>query len=309
MSNRYQAWKPVVDLIQKIHEESASRSPLRSFDFFAYSYQSGIFHQPSITREFERLRALTSNPRYDFIVLIGHSQGGILAKLFVLDELIVHQRGRDLKIELVLTLDTPHYGPQPWIYPIVAIGALWSLIPFASRFPLLRQNSEMGWLSKNLRFLRNNWNDTHIAAEPCPPQPSHRHIRSFTLSGSRIPFPLVKCVVSDRSAHGFPIDRPIFNRKRKPSWSLGHGIESLRIYRHQIEEILLNSDSVAIRSVENKTDSELTTLIQAALEPGQQHEALYWLRRFREGFCARPLRGLDPAGTVQKFIALRRPHP
>lgn len=107
MSGRYGAWESAIDLIQALHRDGARTTRFSSYDFYAFGYPSGYLLQPPIRDSFQRLRDFIADPRYDSVVLIGHSQGGVLVKLFVIEELL-NGRGRDMKVDLVFTLDSPH---------------------------------------------------------------------------------------------------------------------------------------------------------------------------------------------------------
>jgi pimeloyl-ACP methyl ester carboxylesterase len=308
MSNRYLAWETVIDLIQSIHGEGSAT--LRSYDYYAFGYKSGYFYQPSIDESFARLQELIDRPRYDSVVLVGHSQGGVLAKLFILDQLMKKKRGQNLKVDLVITLDSPHRGPQPWIYPAVVIGGVWKHIPFLKRFPLFRQVADLGFGSKNLTLLKKHWTEDVIPQEPCPAEPARRHIRSYTLSGTRLPFPPVKLVVSNRSAFGFEIDHPIRDRAlQRSEWGLGHGVQAMKVYREQIEQLLSDNDYEATKAIEKTPAADRSAAISTALDNPGSHEVYWWERRFLQGFPIRPLRRLEFRDIVRKFIRLREEHP
>jgi pimeloyl-ACP methyl ester carboxylesterase len=311
MSNQYVAWKPVIDLLQQIH--LAGSSPLRSYDYYAFNYESGLVHQPSIDQCFNSLRTLIGRARYDTVVLVGHSQGGVVAKLFLIDELL-NGRGITLKVDMVITLDSPHLGPQPWIYPAVVVGGIWKRIPLVNRFPLFRQTGEMGRWSANLRKLRANWNEKLIAEDPCPPQPMRRHIRSFTASGTRPPFFPFKLVVSKRSARGFKIDHPIpVSKHQTVAWGLGHEVTAMHAYRDQIEQKLSEHCSDEILGLTNNFDTvqnvALARILNGFYPPSAPPcEVECWTRRLKF-FRARPLRKLALEAALNKFIALRIANP
>jgi len=312
MSNRYLAWEGALDMIQSIHSEGSAS--LRSYDYYAFGYESGYVVQPPIDRGFDALRSLISQPRYDTVVLIGHSQGGVFAKLFVLHELSA-SRGRDLKVDIVITLDSPHRGPQPWIYPAVVLGGIWKHIFLLNRFPLFRQAADLGFRSRFLNQLRTEWNDKWIAGDPCPPQPKRRHIRTYTVSGTRLPFPPVKLVVSERSARGFKIDQPLSTPPaQRVAWGLGHGIAAMRAYRHQIEQILSDHDSEGIGNIVGQAAGAPAADLKAALldhygPADLPCEIECWRRRFVEAFPLRPLRKLPFGKALEKFVKLRLTNP
>src|SRR5688572_24433884 len=77
LSGRYSAWEPAIDMIQEMYELGAATATFGSFDYYAFGYES-TWRQPTFEDFFEPLRALVSRERYDTVVLIGHSQGGLL---------------------------------------------------------------------------------------------------------------------------------------------------------------------------------------------------------------------------------------
>jgi pimeloyl-ACP methyl ester carboxylesterase len=308
MSNRYLAWKTIIDLIQEIHDKGSA--PLKSYDYASFGYESGWFHQPSIERAFEDLQKLIDRARYDSVVLVGHSQGGVLAKLFILDQLLEKQRGEKLKVDLVITLDSPHRGPQPWIYPVAVIGGVWKRIPLLRRFPLFRQVAELGIGSKNLRRLKKFWKADVVAQQPCKAEPKRRYIKSYTLSGTKPPFPPVKLIVSEKSAFGFKIDERINDPEvQRKAWGVGHGVEAMTAYREQIEEKLIKNAYAGIKAIVDTPSGPCSAAISACLGPASANELPWWEQRFATGFHIRPLRQLDFPAAVKKFIDLRKQHP
>jgi pimeloyl-ACP methyl ester carboxylesterase len=312
MSNRYRAWKEVIDLIQKIHREGSAA--LKSYDYFAFEYPSGYLLQPPLEECFSGLRTLISNPRYDTVVLIGHSQGGVLAKLFVVDEFLAN-RGRDMKVDIVITLDSPHRGPQPWIYPLVILGGLWKLLPYLKRMPFLRQVADLSFGSANLKKLRRHWTSDFVSPEPCAAELRKRHIRSYTLSGTRWPFPPIKLVVSNRSAYGLKLDEPIKDEAiASTAWGLGHGLVAMAAYRHQIEQRLSDHDAKPIADIAGTARALVEHGCREALTPhcaaaDVRCEVETWTRRFTDSFRRRPLRALPFPTALERFISLRREHP
>jgi pimeloyl-ACP methyl ester carboxylesterase len=307
MSNRYMAWERVIDLIQTMHHNG--RSGVRSFDFFTFGYSSGRFRQPALDACFAGLRALIAQGRYDTVVLIGHSQGGVAAKLFVIDEL-QRGRGETLKVDVIITLDSPHRGPQPWIYPFVLAGALLKRIPLVNRLQIFRQVADLGVGSAALTTLRERWNDTLVPREPCAPEPHRRHIRSYTISGRTFRLLGFKLVVSKRSADGFDIDQPLPSEGITGGWTLGHEITAMSAYRHRIEKILMGHDEVGVgtlrRAAPTVPESVFARLLDGEYEPMDLAcEAGSWKRRFVSSMSVRPLRKLSPDDAVAKFVALR----
>jgi hypothetical protein len=209
--------------------------------------------------------------RYDTVVLIGHSQGGLLAKLFLINE-VRNGRGDKIKVDIVITLDTPHRGPQPWIYPIVMTGAVWKRIPVLRRVPVFRQASDLSFFARNLLTLRTYWNSTLFPQTACAPQPSRRHVRSYTVSGTVLPFPRLKVVVSDKSARGFDIDHTLeIPASQRTAWGVGHGVAAMVNYRFQIERLLSDHDFDSIRKIRQELPttphSDLIPLLSTTCPP------------------------------------------
>ena len=312
MSTRYAAWSDAIDLIQQISAEGGKTPTFGSYDFRAFGYPSGLIHQPGIRESFPRLRTLIADPKYDSIVLIGHSQGGVLIKLFLIEELQAG-RGQELKVDVVITLDSPHRGPKPWIYPFVVAGGLWKRIPFLRRFPLWRQIGELGIGSRNLRTLRRHWTTALVPEDPQPPQPTSRHMRSYSVSGTRLPLLPTKLVVSRRSAEGFDVDRSI-PLKNNVALDIGHGVAAMASAQHDIEQILAEHDYENVKQVEQELTAATPAMFSSVLTsrcpaPSLPCEVDCWQRRVADGFPRRPLRRLAMPAVLRKFIELRLGHP
>ena len=310
MSNRYMAWERVIDLIQTMHHNG--RGAVRSFDFFTFGYSSGRLRQPALEACFAGLRTLIAEPRYDTVVLIGHSQGGVAAKLFVIDELD-HGRGQSLKVDVIVTLDSPHRGPQPWIYPLVIAGTVLKWIPVLNKLQLFRQVADLGVGSANLRKLRHRWTDERIAPEPSAPEAHRRHIRSYTVSGRTFRLLGLKLVVSDRSARGFDIDEPLPSEGIRGGWTLGHEITAMSAYRHRIEKILSGHDAEGVSALVTQApalpEQTFANLLAGQYSPADLPcEAASWKRWFVSAIAARPLRKLAAAEAAAKFVQLRLRH-
>jgi triacylglycerol esterase/lipase EstA (alpha/beta hydrolase family) len=128
------------------------------------------------------------------MTLIAHSQGGILAKLYVLKQLM-NGHGGTLLVDLIITLGTPHRGrlllnPLLWCQNIPYVRGL---LPF-------RQLGQLASWSRNIRTLRKHWTDTHISQTPCSPTAKRRYIRSIAVIGAFDRW------VSAKSAAGFSVD-------------------------------------------------------------------------------------------------------
>lgn len=314
LSSRFRAWEPVIDMVQRLYDDGERTAVFGSYDYYAFGYRSGLV-QPPFEDYFDQLRELVSRDRYDTVVLIGHSQGGVLAKRFLIDE---RDKGRldRSKVDLVVTLDTPHRGPQWWIYPGVLTGAIWKRLPVLGRKPLLRQLADLGRWSPASRRLAREWNAANFPMDPCPPQPRRRHVKSFTVQGTRLPIPFLrpKAVVGVRSAEGFENDVP-FDDDGMTAWGLGHGIAAMARFRMRIEALLAEHGQPALDELCAEVRRLDAAAIADAVRGGCEEadlpcEVQIWLRRLQVGFSTRPLRGLPSAPeAAARFIGIRRQHP
>jgi len=101
-----------------------------------------------------------------------------------------------MKIDMILTLNTPHRGPY-WWNPFVPLA--WSLnkVWVVRKLLLLRQLADLAPWSENLTFLQQNWKPPHLAALGSPATEESRYIYSVAISGLKDWF------VSKRSAERF----------------------------------------------------------------------------------------------------------
>src|SRR5262249_19455140 len=102
-------WHGLPAMIQHMADHDAW---VRSFDFYSFAYDSRPLHQPPLRPyavDLLRQKLATIETKYDTIAFIAHSQGGLLSKMFILEELLAGN-GRNLKIDLLITLGTPHAG-------------------------------------------------------------------------------------------------------------------------------------------------------------------------------------------------------
>lgn len=110
--SRFTTWDWFPDLLQSISAERI----YCSYDFYLFQYKTGLPRQPPFEPfVLSSLDQFLIQPqvqgKYATIVLICHSQGGVLAKLYVLDKLSTG-RGHELKVDMIITLNTPHRGPR-----------------------------------------------------------------------------------------------------------------------------------------------------------------------------------------------------
>lgn len=166
--SRWVTWKSQVDFFQRIHKQ---RPALSSYDVFLFNYDTGKFRQPplypNITNALKTFLE-QEGERYDAIALVCHSQGGIVGKRYILEELI-KGRGDGLKVDLIVTLNTPHRGARWCVHPALFGAGAVNLVSRLRRGNLLRQMAELHALSGNVRFLKRNWGQPYIFDYPVLP--------------------------------------------------------------------------------------------------------------------------------------------
>src|ERR1035437_4216164 len=87
----WKTWDSFPRLLQLQNNRTAN-----SYDVYLFEYESKWLFQPSIIHAVSELRAFIESvaPTYDTIAVVAHSQGGIIAKLCVIDEFLAG-RGED----------------------------------------------------------------------------------------------------------------------------------------------------------------------------------------------------------------------
>jgi pimeloyl-ACP methyl ester carboxylesterase len=198
--SRWGTWKSHVDFFQGIYE----RSPvLSSYDIYLFNYATALRQPPLYPDVMEELRAFVDQTaaRYNTIVLVCHSQGGLLGKRYILHELIAG-RGTTMKVDRIVTLNTPHRGGRLYLHPVLYTAQALNLLSRVWRGLFLRQMAELTRTSENVKFLKHNWGPQFISPVPVKATDHRRFIRSVTLASSRDLF------VSKKSAQGFEIDSP-----------------------------------------------------------------------------------------------------
>jgi pimeloyl-ACP methyl ester carboxylesterase len=313
VGDHYATWASAVTIVQNIHD--GGDRDLRNYDYFSFHYKSGILNQPAISQYLPELRKLVSEKSYDTVILIGHSQGGILAKLFVIEELI-EGRGLNLRVDAVITLDTPHRGPQPWIYPAVLVGGLWKRLPLLNRFALWGQLGELGYGSAILKKVRQEWS-RRISPVPCAPTAGGRYIQSATIPGALFGG-LVPLIVPEWSSRGIRnvdvFDTTISKRDRTVWTQHGHNVDAMKPFQSRIEAVLKGNHSAAVKAIEDQMSSLSDTEVQNhaintlfALETQFSEEPpndtpQYFSQAFQRGFPHRPLRNCTFEKALWEFI-------
>jgi pimeloyl-ACP methyl ester carboxylesterase len=207
--SRWSTWKRLLVYLQadiinsQIHPQYDPA--LNGFNVYSWQYKSSLISQPplqpDIVEDFEEwLDGVNADGHYKSILLVCHSQGGIVAKSFVLEKLRRNE-GENLKIDAIITIGTPHRGPRFYINIVFLAIHLLKQIPIVKRVIPFNQFSQLASFSGLLRTLKANWNTERIATDPLPQTlAAQRHVSSFTISKRRDIF------VSRRSARGFACD-------------------------------------------------------------------------------------------------------
>ena len=124
--SRWSTWRFLPDLLQLAVTDNAR---IRSYDYYLFEYDSSLRRQPDldpfVISELHKFLEKRQH-KYESVVLIGHSQGGVLAKLYIIQQLS-EDKARSLKVDLVITIGTPHHGaflalPFYWLQRIPLIG-------------------------------------------------------------------------------------------------------------------------------------------------------------------------------------------
>jgi pimeloyl-ACP methyl ester carboxylesterase len=176
--NVWDTWFGIPDVLQ---HELQSDPLLTSYDYYSFGYESKTFRQPPLDpfviddlRRF--LNQVTS--KYDTVVLICHSQGGLVGKLYIIKELLA-ERGDALKIDCIITLGTPHKGRH------VLVPLLWAQnTPLIKSVLPFRQLAQLASLSSNIRTIKKYWSETYISKTPVTPQRNRRYIHSVAVMGA-----------------------------------------------------------------------------------------------------------------------------
>ncbi len=309
--SRWTTWKSYVDFFQRLPTDKPF---LRNYDVYLFNYETNPIKQPPLRPEIVRkLRRFleVQNEKYDTIILICHSQGGVLGKLYILEELI-EGRGEEMKIDMIVTLNTPNRGAD-WRNPGILLSLLlsttlntfWGL----RRLYWLRQLADLAPYSANIRFLRSNWGEPYISPvvnELATAQ--RRYIRSVAISGLRDSF------VSKYSAEGYSADE-------KNGLYVGHSVDSEQV-ADEIGHYLSSHESPAallrqLKAIDDEPhqrkkhrencEREAALLIEES--PQFMFPEGYVSRRatcfaddFYTAFKRRPLRKLAPLEAFKSYV-------
>jgi pimeloyl-ACP methyl ester carboxylesterase len=309
--SRWATWQSYVDFFQRLPVE---RPLIRSYDVYLFNYATRRLRQPPLYTVVQELGNFLDDhkDRYDSIVFVCHSQGGIVGKLYILNELRAG-RGGNMKIDMILTLNTPHRGAD-CRNPIVLLGILsgffLSKIMIVRKFHFFRQLYDLAPFSDNIRLLKQHWGYPYILRyQPTSVTPRSRYIRSVAISG------LKDWLVSKRSAEGFEVDE-------KNSLFTGHSVDAL-VVAEDIGRYLSQQDDGPRRVKEELRDiyasperlksfrkdffEEAQSILHENLGPGTpasyiRRRASCFVDEFRTRFNRRPLRALRLIEAFKTYV-------
>jgi pimeloyl-ACP methyl ester carboxylesterase len=235
--DRFDTWDHILDLLQGMVQQG-SDPLLASYDVFTFSYASpkrlvqhslGDDALPALQGFFGQ-----QTGRYATSILVGHSQGGVLARYFCLEELRAG-RGDQLVADLIITLNTPHLGSN--------LGDVLFPITWASdklRLPVFAQAGNLSRWGEPLKTINTLWRE-HVPRQEVSADAFHRKVRLITYRG------LKDWVVGEKSAAGLHSDsvRDVLS---------GHSINDPK-----------TADRLAVDFREHKSPTELTRRAKAFL--------------------------------------------
>lgn len=304
--SRWATWKGVPEILQR---QFRSDPLIRSYDFFLFHYTTSPLRQPALDPHvIDYLDQFLTplRPKYHTTTLIGHSQGGLLAKLYVLRELMAG-RGDRLTVDLILTLGTPHQGllllnPLLWFRKLPLLG---ELMP-------LRQLVQLASRSVAIWRLKENWTERFVAPEPCSASATRRHVRSLAVVG------VFDRIVREASAAGFPVDIRRYADATHPSLAkptsesdaladllleelrslhrpeLNFGLIKDALAHHDKRDEYLREHRAAVRNIVSRARPDLG-------EDGVSIKTASLLMDFLYDFQQRPLRGLSLRDCVTTY--------
>jgi pimeloyl-ACP methyl ester carboxylesterase len=297
--SRWTTWRSYVDFFQLLPYEQPL---LRSYDIFLFEYQTRGLRQLRLDPDVVmHLRQFLADPqqreKYETIVLVCHSQGGILGKLYILHELM-KGRGAELRVDMIITLCTPHRGIA-WLNP------LWKLknMPWFRDWKMLRQLSDLASKSSNIQFLSRHWGDHWISPKACPAAPKRRYIRSIAITG------LKDFLVSEASARGFNVDV-------KDTMVSGHSVDSEKVINYVARSYLKEHlDPYELEKQLNATKraqcqkelclaatGEIALHRRAAVADYRRHRPFCFVEDFWDIFPRHPMRNLDLQAAFVAYV-------
>jgi Alpha/beta hydrolase family len=306
LGDQWGTWKGVPGMLQSVTEHDRF---IRSYDFYSFKYDSSFFQQPPL-RPFavDDLRRFLAkvDKKYATVVLIAHSQGGLLVKSFIIEELLAG-KGHTLKVDLVITLGTPHFGRKALnpVHFLQQIPVLKSLLPF-------HQLGQLAARSETVKFVQTHWNERQISRVPGTTGLRKRYIRSIAVVGA------YDIWAGSAGSQGYDVDIPQYISAGHAGLKPRSTTEALvdlviaelqnhlrpdlvleEINRCRVEEsrkgefIRDNALRVAKMVKENRSD----------LSPSEiENKAGTLIRDFLFGFGAAPLRGVDINEALALYV-------
>jgi hypothetical protein len=293
-----------------LSENIRAASGAYQFRHLFFHYKTGIQQPPLYPCITNNLKEFLDKeaPAYDTVVLVCHSQGGIVAKRYILEELI-QGRGENLKVDLIVTLNTPHRGARWWTHPALALAYCANTVSRMGKGRFLRQLAELNAFSKNVRFLKTNWRAPLIAKEKGRAAPSSRYVRSIALASRW------DLLVSKKSAEGFYDDAPNYRAGGHPVDSeevaeyigncLAEHEPPLDVYR-ELDKLKSDLNSWQVYESAGREDAS-----QELSESGNLHsrsssypdsKATCLLEDFPDAFRRHPLRKLNLSQSFRTYV-------
>jgi hypothetical protein len=279
-------------------------SAVTTLSYFTTTRTGSAAHlSPFVVKELKTFIKNESH-RYDTIVLVCHSQGGILGKRYIIEEL-QNGRGKEMKIDKIVTLNTPHHGASPLAWPVVVPASCFKLWPI-SKLRLFSQLADLAPYSDNINFLKTHWGEPLIAKCPQPPAPNRRYIESVTIYSAGDP------VVTAKSAKGFEVDHP------DPILG-GHSVDRAAEAEDVGQHLSRHLDPIAVEqelraaysTAEAQATHELNCLNAAksvisqygSTDPAYQaHRSPSFVADFRDDFPQRPMRNLSLMDCFSTYV-------
>ena len=294
--------------LRVIQQGAVMLPEVRSWDVYSLGYATNAISQPpldpfavSVLRNF----LLGVRERYETIALVAHSQGGLVSKLYVVEE-IEQGRANQLRTDLVVTFGTPHRGYAA-LRPIRGAAAVLGRVPLLGARHPLRQLGDLASTSPVFEKLKRSWTRERLETPEL-----RRPIRSVAVTGA-----FDAAVNADRSG-GFPgVDerqniRANHRLMVKPGSVRDEQADVLfRLLRQHLEptdilqRIIRIRTQGGMRSYMQPLLSRVQDLVLAA-RPGVSARALEakigsLLVDFLYDFPERPLRGLEFEDAALEF--------
>lgn len=302
--SRWTTWRSYVNFFQGLPSEHPL---LRSYDVYLFEYETRGLRQPPlypnvVNQLGQFLAEREQRDKYETVVFVCHSQGGIVGKRYVLRELM-EQRGLELKVDLIITLCTPHQGVG-WLNGLRMLRSL----PGVRNGNVLRQLADLASTSENVEYLRKYWREPWVTPRPYQAARARRHIHSVAITG------LKDLVVSAGSSIGFEVDF-------KDDMVSGHSVDSEKVINLVARRYLMGhadpfeleqqlkrtqADPVAFAQCQNQYCNEALQIIalerQGADPSYRQFRPFCFVHDFWNAFPRHPMRKLDLPAAFKTYV-------